>query len=96
MGLLLLLKYVNIYEVIGTFKDTLVSMTKLRSFHEVDVGGHGRVFHCNLVMQTVVLNENHLYKNVGSCKLAQQHSEKLFLEDILKYVFIGNIRKVSL
>ena len=97
VGLLPLLKYLNIYEITGTFKDTLVSMQKLRSFHEVAVGGHGRLFFiAHLVLQTVVVNENHLYKYVGSCKLAQQHSEKLFLEDILRYVFIGNIRKVTL
>ena len=97
VGLLPLLKYLNIYEITGTFKDTLVSMQKLRSFHEVAEGGHGRLFFiAHLVLQTVVLNENHFYKYVGSCKLAQPRSEKLFLEDTFSYVSIGNILNMTL
>ena len=51
---------------------------------EVAAGGQGPLFFtAHLVFQTVVLNENPLYEYVGSCKFAQQCSDKLFLEDIL-------------
>ena len=94
-----LLKYVKIYEVTvshlqGRFE---YHDKKLRSFHEVAAGGQGPLFFtAHLVLQTVVLNGNPLYKYVGSCKFAQQRSEKLFLEDTIGCVSIGNPPNMTL